>query len=47
MPLFKTHGIPILKKGVEAVTSELLKSATNIASDSFKGKNVKTSTRDN
>ena len=47
MPLFKTLGIPILKKGGEAVTNELLKSATNIASDVFKGKNVRTSAKDN
>ena len=47
VPIFKTHGIPLLKKGGEAVTSELLKSATNIAADAFSGKNIKDSTKEN
>jgi len=47
IPLFKSHGIPLLKKGGEAVTNELLKSATNIAADTFQGKNIKNSAKQN
>ena len=47
VPIFKTHGIPLLKKGGEAVTNELLKSASNIANDAFSGKNIKDSAKEN
>ena len=47
MPIFKSHGIPLLKKGGEAVATELLKSVTNIATDTLTGKNIKKSAKEN
>ena len=39
MPLFKTHALPLIKKGAEAV-----KTVANIATDAIKGKNLNEST---
>jgi hypothetical protein len=37
-PIFKTHALPVLKKGAEAVGTEALKTAANIANDTLAGK---------
>ncbi len=41
MPLFKTHALPMLKKGAEVVGTEAIKTAANIANDAISGQNIK------
>ena len=43
MPLFKSHALPVLKKGAQFVGSEAIKAASNIAHDAIQGEDVKKS----
>ena len=47
LPIFKTHALPLLKKGGETLGTEAIKAASNIATDALKGKNVETSASEN
>ena len=46
MPLFKTHALPVLKKGAEVVGTEAVRTAANIANDAISGRNFKEATRE-
>ena len=46
MPMFKTHALPILKKGAEFVGTEAVRTASNIANDAISGRNFKESARE-
>ena len=43
MPLFKTHALPVLKKGAEVLGTEAVKTTANIVNDAISGRNVKNS----
>lgn len=43
LPILKTHALPALKSGAEVVGRELIKTATNIATDKISGKDLKES----
>ena len=47
MPLFKTHALPLLKKGGEALGTQVVQSAANIANDAIAGKNIEQSAKEN
>ena len=47
MASFKTMAIPILKQGGDAVKTELVKTAANIATDALAGKNIGESAKEN
>jgi hypothetical protein len=47
LPLFKTHALPVLKRGGEVLGSEAIKAVSNIANDVITGKNIHQSTKDN
>ncbi len=42
-PLFRTHALPVLKRGAQVIGSEMIKTASNIATDAIKGQNLKDS----
>lgn len=42
VPLVKKHAVPVLEKGASAVSDEVFSSASNLAQDLIKGKNLKT-----
>ena len=46
LPLFKTHALPVLKKGAEVVGTEAVRTAANIANDAISGRNFKDATRE-
>lgn len=46
IPLFRTHALPVLKKGAEVVGTEAIKAASNIATDTIKGRNIKDAFQD-
>jgi hypothetical protein len=41
IPLFRTHALPVIKKGAEIVGTEAVKAASNIATDTIKGRNIR------
>jgi hypothetical protein len=43
LPLFKSHALPVIKKGAQVVGTEAIRAANNIANDALKGVNVKDS----
>ena len=43
IPLFKTHAVPVLKRGAQEIGSQALKTASNIANDTLDGENFKSS----
>jgi hypothetical protein len=46
MPIFKTHALPVLKQGAKIVGTEAIKTASNIAHDAIKGRNIKEASRE-
>ena len=46
LPLFKTHALPVLKRGAEVVGAEAIKTAAGIANDAIRGKNIRDSARE-
>lgn len=47
LPLLKTHALPFLKRGGEAIGNEVIKTASNIATDAISGKNLEKSAKEN
>jgi hypothetical protein len=46
MPIFKTHALPVLKQGAKIVGSEAIKTASNIANDAIRGRNIHEASRE-
>jgi hypothetical protein len=46
MPIFKTHALPVLKRGAKIVGTEAIKTASNIANDAIKGRNIREASRE-
>ena len=47
LPLLKTHALPFLKRGGEAIGNEVIKTASNITTDAISGKNLEKSAKEN
>lgn len=43
LPILKTHAVPALKTGAEIIGKELIKTASNVATDAIEGKQIKDS----
>jgi hypothetical protein len=46
MPIFKTHALPMIKRGAQTVGTEAIRSATNIATDALSGKDIQTAAKE-
>lgn len=43
LPLFKSHALPVIRRGAEAIGTEAVRAASNIATDAIKGEDIKQS----
>ena len=46
VPIFKTHAVPLIKRGAQTLGSEAIRTATNVANDTLNGKTFEESAKE-